>query len=189
MVKYIYSHDYNYVWLAMQDMVKWASYSVIKMKFFPSYLSLGGKLRCCTKADVIPCPEGNTTSLKYSHAAGALAMSPSFSIGIEPFFWGICGKLVCDRHPAWTAVHKQSYYRPVIRGGGFGGFVRTPVFANTPTNNTNPPPPPQTFQQYMGKAHKNCTIGKLFCLHHITGTAFITRLKLYVYIVEDTDTF
>ena len=86
MVTYIYSHDYNYVWLAMQDMVKWASYSVIKMKFFQSYLSLGGKLRCCTKADVIPCPEGNTTSLKYSHAAGALAMSPSFSIGTEPFF-------------------------------------------------------------------------------------------------------
>ena len=43
--------------------------------------------------------------------------------------------------------------------------------------------------KYMGKAHKNCTIGTLFCLHHIRGTAFITRLNLYVYIVEDTETF
>ena len=41
----------------------------------------------------------------------------------------------------------------------------------------------------MGKAHRNCAIGKIFCIHHITGTAFITRLKSYVYIVEDTDTF
>ena len=38
----------------------------------------------------------------------------------------------------------------------------------------------------MGKARKNCTIGKIFCLHHITGMAFITRLTLYVCIVEDT---
>ena len=33
----------------------------------------------------------------------------------------------------------------------------------------------------MGKAHKNCIIGQQFCLHHITGTAFIIRLKLYAY--------
>ena len=30
----------------------------------------------------------------------------------------------------------------------------------------------------MGKAHKNCIIGQKFCLHHITGTAFIIRLTL-----------
>ena len=42
---------------------------------------------------------------------------------------------------------------------------------------------------YMGKAHKNCIIGQKFCLHHITGTAFIIRLKLYVYIVENSETF
>ena len=41
----------------------------------------------------------------------------------------------------------------------------------------------------MGKAHKNCIIGRKFCLHHITGTAFIIRLKLNVYIVENSDTF
>ena len=41
----------------------------------------------------------------------------------------------------------------------------------------------------MGKAHKNCIIGQKFCLHHITGTAFIIRLKLNVYIVENSDTF
>ena len=41
----------------------------------------------------------------------------------------------------------------------------------------------------MDKAHKNCIVGKIFCLHHITGTAFITRLKLYAYIVKDTETF
>ena len=42
---------------------------------------------------------------------------------------------------------------------------------------------------YKGKANKNCIIGKIFCLHHITGTAFIIRLKLYVYIVENSETF
>ena len=42
---------------------------------------------------------------------------------------------------------------------------------------------------YMDKAHTKCTIGKIVCPHHITGTSFITRLKLYVYNVEDTETF
>ena len=42
---------------------------------------------------------------------------------------------------------------------------------------------------HMGKAHKNCIIGQKFCLHHITGTTFIIRLKLNVYIVENSDTF
>ena len=42
---------------------------------------------------------------------------------------------------------------------------------------------------HMGKAHKNCIIGQKFCLHDITGTAFIIRLKLYVYIVENSETF
>ena len=42
---------------------------------------------------------------------------------------------------------------------------------------------------YMSKAHQNCIIGQKFCLHHITGTAFIIRLKLYVYIVENSETF
>ena len=42
---------------------------------------------------------------------------------------------------------------------------------------------------HMGKAHKNGIIGHKFCLHHITGTAFIIRLKLYAYIVENTETF
>ena len=42
---------------------------------------------------------------------------------------------------------------------------------------------------YMGKAHKNCIIGQKCCLHHITGTAFIIRLTLYVYIVENSETF
>ena len=42
---------------------------------------------------------------------------------------------------------------------------------------------------YMGKAHKNCIIGQKFCLHHITGTAFIIRLKVYAYIVDNSDTF
>ena len=41
----------------------------------------------------------------------------------------------------------------------------------------------------MGKAHKKFLIGQQFCLHHITGTAFIIRLKLNVYIVENSDTF
>ena len=41
----------------------------------------------------------------------------------------------------------------------------------------------------IGKAHKNCTIGQTFCLHHITGTAFIIRLKVYAYIVDNSDTF
>ena len=45
------------------------------------------------------------------------------------------------------------------------------------------------FTSYMGKAHTNCIIGQTFCLHHITGTAFIIRLKLYVYIVENSETF
>ena len=27
---------------------------------------------------------------------------------------------------------------------------------------------------YMGKGHKNCIIGQTFCLHHITGRAFVT---------------
>ena len=45
------------------------------------------------------------------------------------------------------------------------------------------------YYDYMGKAHKNCIIGQKFCLHHITGTAFIIRLKLNVYIVENSDTF
>ena len=40
----------------------------------------------------------------------------------------------------------------------------------------------------MGKVHKNCTIGKILSLRHITGKAFITRMKLYVYIVEATKT-
>ena len=40
----------------------------------------------------------------------------------------------------------------------------------------------------IAKAHTNCTTDKIFCLHHITGTAFITQLKLYVYIVRDTET-
>ena len=44
-----------------------------------------------------------------------------------------------------------------------------------------------TADQVMGKAHKNCIIGQKFCLHHITGTAFIIRLKLNVYIVENSD--
>ena len=44
-------------------------------------------------------------------------------------------------------------------------------------------------EYYMGKAHKNCIIGQQFCLHHITGTAFIIRLKLYAYIVENSETF
>ena len=34
----------------------------------------------------------------------------------------------------------------------------------------------------MGNAHKNC-IGQQFSLHHITGTAFIIRLKLYAYYI------
>ena len=42
---------------------------------------------------------------------------------------------------------------------------------------------------FMGKAHKNCIIGQKFCLHHITGTAFIIRLKVYAYIVDNSDTF
>ena len=42
---------------------------------------------------------------------------------------------------------------------------------------------------HMGKAHKNCIIGQKLCLHHITGTAFIIRLKLYVCIVENSETF
>ena len=41
----------------------------------------------------------------------------------------------------------------------------------------------------MGKAHKNCIIGQQLCLHHITGTAFIIRLTLYGYIVENSETF
>ena len=45
-------------------------------------------------------------------------------------------------------------------------------------------------KRHMGKAHKNCIIGQKFCLHHITGTAFIIRLKLYAYnIVENSETF
>ena len=28
--------------------------------------------------------------------------------------------------------------RPATRGGGFGGFVRTPLFANPPPKNTTP---------------------------------------------------
>ena len=36
----------------------------------------------------------------------------------------------------------------------------------------------------MGKAHKKCIIGKILCLRHIIGTTFITRMTLYVYIVE-----
>ena len=43
--------------------------------------------------------------------------------------------------------------------------------------------------RYMGKAHKNCIIGQKLCLHLNTGTAFIIRLKLYVYIVENSETF
>ena len=35
-------------------------------------------------------------------------------------------------------------------------------------------------QCIMGKAHKNCIIGSKFCLHHITGTAFIIRLTLSI---------
>ena len=45
------------------------------------------------------------------------------------------------------------------------------------------------YRTFMDKAHKNCIIGQQFCLHHITGTAFIIRLKLNVYIVENSDTF
>ena len=45
------------------------------------------------------------------------------------------------------------------------------------------------FEEHMGKTHKNCIIGQKFCLHHITGTAFIIRLKFNVYIVENSDTF
>ena len=44
-------------------------------------------------------------------------------------------------------------------------------------------------RMYKGKAHKNCIIGQKFCLHHITGTAFIIRLKVYAYIVDNSDTF
>ena len=40
----------------------------------------------------------------------------------------------------------------------------------------------------MGKAHKNCIIGKILCLRHIIGTTFITRMTLYVYIVEGIKT-
>ena len=40
------------------------------------------------------------------------------------------------------------------------------------------------YYDYMGKAHKNCIIGKILCLRHIIGTTFITRMTLYVYIVE-----
>ena len=39
-------------------------------------------------------------------------------------------------------------------------------------------------REHMGKAHKNCIIGKILCLRHIIGTTFITRMTLYVYIVE-----
>ena len=45
------------------------------------------------------------------------------------------------------------------------------------------------YMQYLGKAHQKCIIGQKFCLHNITGTAFIIRLKLYVYIVENSETF
>ena len=38
-------------------------------------------------------------------------------------------------------------FRPVTRGG-VGGFVRTPLFANSPSKNTNPPPP-QTSQLHI----------------------------------------
>ena len=41
-----------------------------------------------------------------------------------------------------------------------------------------------SIKQYMGKAHKNCTIDEIFCLRHITGTVFIARVTLYVCIVE-----
>ena len=41
---------------------------------------------------------------------------------------------------------------------------------------------------YMGKAHKNYIIGKILCLRHIIGTTFITRMTLYVYIVEGIKT-
>ena len=58
--------------------------------------------------------------------------------------------------------------------------------ANIPDAQLHEDLPPQ---QDMDKAHKNCTIGNMFCLHHITGTAFIVRLKLYVYIMEDYETF
>ena len=40
----------------------------------------------------------------------------------------------------------------------------------------------------MGKAHKNCIIGKILCLRHIIGTTFIARMTLYVYIVEGIKT-
>ena len=46
-----------------------------------------------------------------------------------------------------------------------------------------------TIWNHMGKAHKNCIIGQKFCLHHITGTAFIIRLTLYAYIVQNSETF
>ena len=38
----------------------------------------------------------------------------------------------------------------------------------------------RTVGLYMGKAHKNCIIGKILCLRHIIGTTFITRMTLYV---------
>ena len=46
-----------------------------------------------------------------------------------------------------------------------------------------------TIRNLIGKAHKNCIIGQKCCLHHITGMAFIIRLKLYAYIVENSETF
>ena len=63
--------------------------------------------------------------------------------------------------------------------------IKTTTKLSTPVSNTKNT---QT-ELRMGKAHKNCIIGKQICRHHITGTAFIIRLKLYVYIVENSETF
>ena len=46
----------------------------------------------------------------------------------------------------WVAGLISWLIRPVTRGG-FGGFVRTPLFANPPFKNTKPPP--QTYQLHI----------------------------------------
>ena len=77
--------------------------------------------------------------------------------------WKMSG-FQCDK------MLREIFTRQARNQGGFGGFVRTPLFANPPPKNTNPPP--TTFPTaYLTSKSKH---GHLGCIY--TDSEYITDL-------------
>ena len=79
--------------------------------------------------------------------------------------WGTCLSRTMNRINVAYQARNQ---------GGFGGFVRTPLFANPPSKNTNPPPPAQTFQLHIWHRIPNMPVsGVVPPIEHTEPTSWV----------------